>query len=330
MKLASITTSGLAFALLVAGAVFAQPTSPLPEKEIIREEQQPARKVVVVTGARFSYKLVEKWIDEYNQVNPHVQIIVESRGSADPLKYDILAEVYTHDEALKNTRQYIHVGRYAVLPVANSASSFARIYGEKGLNADLIKQIFFHDIFSDKSKNKTIGTPYTVYTRLQKAGVPTIFSKHFGYHQDDIKGISIAGADAHLLKAIVRDSSGVTYLPLPLIYDEKTRKPVEGLAVLPVDLNGNKKVSEDEKFYETVDRVIEALETRDPARINNIPIDYLHLSVDKTSASAEAIDFLKWVNAHGQEYLHTFGYLSPEARHSEKEKFDAFASDHGR
>ena len=331
MKLASITTSGLAFALLAAGAVFAQSgTSPVAEKKNIQEEQQPARKIVVVTGARFSYKLVEKWIDEYNQVNPHVQIIVESRGSADPLKYDILAEVYEHDEALKNARQYIHVGRYAVLPVANSASSFARIYGEKGLNADLIKQIFFHDIFSDKSKNKTIGTPYTVYTRLQKAGVPAIFSKHFGFHQEDIKGTSIAGADAHLLKAIVRDSLGVTYLPLPLIYDEKTRKPVEGLAVLPVDLNGNKKVSEDEKFYETVDRVIEALDTRDPGRINNIPIDYLHLSVDKTSASAEAIDFLKWVNEHGHEHLRTFGYLRPEARPTEKEKFNEFASEHGR
>jgi phosphate transport system substrate-binding protein len=311
--------------------VFAQSGISLTaEKKTIQEEQQPAREIVVVTGARFSYKLVEKWIDAYNKVNPHVQIIVESRGSADPLKYDILAEVYEHDEALKNTREYIHVGRYAVLPVANSASSFAATYGQKGLNADLIKQIFFHDIFSDKSKNKTIEAPYTVYTRLQKAGVPSIFSEYFGYRQEDIKGTSIAGADAHLLKAIVRDSSGVTYLPLPLIYDEKTRKPVAGLTVLPVDLNGNKKVSDDERFYETVDRVIEALDTRDPGKINNIPIDYLHLSVDKSGASAEAIDFLKWVNEHGHEHLHTFGYLRPEARPSEKEKFNEFAAEHGR
>lgn len=331
MKLKTITTYSLAFALLSAGSVFAQSgTSLVGEKENIQEEQQPARKIVVVTGARFSYKLVEKWIDEYNKVNPHVQIIIESRGSADPLKYDILAEVYAPDDEIKKTREYVHVGRYAVLPVANSASSFAGTYGEKGLNADLIKQIFFHDIFSDKSKNKALETPYTVYTRLQKAGVPTIFSEYFGYHQEDIKGTSIAGADAHLLKAIVRDSSGVTYLPLPLIYDEKTRKPVEGLAVLPVDLNGNKKVSDDEKFYETIDSVIEALDTRDPGKINNIPIDYLHLSVDKTRASAEAIDFLKWVNEHGHEHLRTFGYLRPEARPSEKEKFNEFASEHGR
>jgi ABC-type phosphate transport system substrate-binding protein len=36
------------------------------------------QKVIVITGARFSYKLVEKWIDDYNKVNPNVQIIVES------------------------------------------------------------------------------------------------------------------------------------------------------------------------------------------------------------------------------------------------------------
>jgi ABC-type phosphate transport system substrate-binding protein len=331
MKLKSITTYGLSLALLSAASGFAQSGSTPPEQtKIIQGEQPSTQKVVVVTGARFSYKLVEKWIDDYNKVNPHVQIIVESRGFADPLKYDILAEVYEHDDELKNTREYIHVGRYAVLPVANSASSFANIYGERGLNADLIKQIFFHDIFTERSKNKTIDAPYTVYTRLQKAGVPAIFSAYFGHQQKDLKGTSIAGADAHLLKAVLRDSTGVTYLPLPLIYDEETRRPVEGLAVLPVDLNGNKKITEDERFYDTIDRVLQVFDAQAPGKINNIPIDYLHLSVDKTRASAEAIDFLKWVNENGQEYLHKFGYLKPEARYSEKEKFNEFASAQGR
>src|SRR5690606_35893277 len=183
-------------------------------------------KVVVITGARFTYDLVEKWIDEYNKVNPQVQIIVESRGTADPLNYDILAEVNVPDEATRQSRQYVYVARYAVLPVANSASAFAAYYADKGLTADLIKQVFFQDIFSDKSKQKAIATPYTVYTRLQKAGIPAVFSKHFGYEQKDLKGVAIAGADAHLVKALLRDSTGVTYLPLPLIYDQTTRKPV--------------------------------------------------------------------------------------------------------
>lgn len=332
MILSRINTLAIAFLLATTTSIFGQSDTP-KASEGIRSgvaPDSPPQKVVVVTGARFSYKLVEKWIDEYNKVNPHVQIIVESRGSADPLQYDILAEVYEHEAEIKKGREYINVGRYAILPVANGASTFAGIYQEKGLNTDLMNQIFFHDIFSDTEKRKPIQTPYTVYTRLQKAGVPVVFSKYFGHEQKDLKGTSIAGADAHLLRALLRDSTGVTYLPLPLIYDEHTRKPVEGLAVLPVDLNGNKKVNDEEKFYDTIDRVVEKLEAEDPGKINNIPVEYLHLSVDKEQASDEAIDFLKWVNEHGQVHLHAFGYLKPEAKHFEKEKFNEFASSHGR
>jgi hypothetical protein len=56
----------------------------------------------------------------------------------------------------------------------------------------------------------------------------------------------------------------------------------------------------------------------------------LHLSIDKQNASAEAIAFLKWVNENGQDDLNKFGYLKPEANRFEKEKFNEFASKHGK
>jgi phosphate transport system substrate-binding protein len=286
----------------------------------------PSPKIVVVTGNRFSYKLVQQWIDDYNKIQPDVQIIIEARGSTDPAKFQILAEVYPQEEAIKKNREYINVGRYAVLPVATSNSAFANYFSEKGLNEALIKQIFFRDIYADKANQENIDAPYTVYTRLQKAGVPYVFTKHFGYEQKDIKGTTIAGADEHLVKALLRDPNGVTYLPLTLIYDQQTRKPINGLTVIPVDLNGNGKVNGEEKFYTGLDATIEQLEAKQPGEIKNIPIEYLHLSVDKQTASPEAIEFLKWVNENGQRYLHEFGYLLPEAKYFEKEKFEEFAS----
>lgn len=291
--------------------------------------KDPSQKVVVVTGVRFSYKLVEKWIDEYSKVNPSVQIVVEARGSNDPAKYDILAEIYEHPSDIKDTRAYVTVGRYAVFPVANTSSSFAKVYAQEGLTKQHIVQLFFHDIFADKEKEKTIKAPYTVYTRLQKAGVPMVFSKYFGYEQKDIKGNGIAGADTHLVKALLRDSTGITYCATPVIF-QTNGKLVDGLTVIPVDLNGNGKISDDEKFANEFDKVIEKLENAEPGTIKNIPIDYLHLSIDKENASAEAIDFLKWVNEHGQKDLHAFGFLLPEPKKVQKEKFNDFASKKGR
>lgn len=334
MKIYRQISLGLAFLSLTAG-LYAQSSQRVAEEKKNESNKvlqhgapggtSPRQKVVVVTGARFSYPLVQKWIDDYNTVNPNVQIIIESRGSTDPAQYDILAEVYEHDEAIKKDREYLNVARYAILPVANSQSAFAKTYGDKGLNEELIKQIFFDDLYADKEEQKKIKAPYTIYTRLQKAGVPMVFTEYFGFEQKDIAGKAIAGADEHLLKALLRDSTGVTYLPLALIYDRDSKKPVDGVTVLPVDLNGNGRISDDEKFYGTLRDVIPRLEEEKAKDIQNIPIEYLHLSVDKRKASPEAIAFIRWVIANGQKDLRDFGYLKPEPDRFEKEKF-AFAS----
>jgi phosphate transport system substrate-binding protein len=283
-------------------------------------------KVVIVTGTRFAYPLVQKWIDDYNAIKPEAQIVIEARGSNDPLAYDILIEAYDQDEEIKKNREYLHIARYAILPVANSKSEFAKVYSDKGLNKDLINQLFFHDIYADKEKEQKIKAPYTIYTRLQKAGAPIVFTKYFGYEQKDIKGKAIAGSDEHLFKTILRDTTGVTYLPLTLIYDHSTGKPAQGITVLPVDLNGNGKVNDEEKFYENLSSVIEKLENENLKEIKNIPIEYIHLSVDKNNVNPAAIEFLKWVAQNGQEDLHNFGYLKPESDRFEKEKFEEFAS----
>jgi phosphate transport system substrate-binding protein len=321
MRTSHLILIGLFFGT-TATAIAQSPT----EKTVTAEASNP--KVVVITGNRFSYKLIQQWIDDYNKVKPDVQLIIEARGSNDPAKYQILAEVYPQEESFKQNREYINVARYAVLPVANSNSGFAKLYADKGLDRDLIRQIYFNDIYADKENQKKVKAAYTVYTRMQKAGVPFVFAKYFDYQQKDITGNAIAGADEHLVKAVLRDSTGITYLPLPLIYELSTKTPIAGLTVLPVDINGNGRINDEEKFYTTLESVITKLEQLGPTGIKNIPVEYLHLSIDKKTASAEAVDFLQWVNENGQRYLHDFGYLLPEPKHYVKATFDEFVSKH--
>jgi len=276
--------------------------------------------VVAITGVRFAYPLVQQWIEEYNKIHSDVQIIIESRGTNDPTKYDILIEAYETNLETKKSREYVYVARYAILLIANSHSAFAKVYSAKGLNRALIRQLFFHDIFSDKNENVSVKEAYTVYTRLQKSGAPTTFSQYFGYKQKDLKGKSIAGSDEHLLKAVLRDSAGLSYLPLNLLFDQKTGKPVEGITVLPVDLNGNGKVSDDEKFYNNLSVFIQRIEEKNQKEVVNVPMEYLNFSVDKNDPSPEAIAFLQWIIEHGQNDLHVFGFLKPEPARLEKEK----------
>ncbi len=278
---------------------------------------QSTPKIVRVTGVRFAYPIIESWIEQYSKVNPDVQVVIEYRGSQDPSQYDILVEAYEQPEAVKNERDYFYVGRYAILPVANSRSEFARTYVVKGLTNQTIKQIFFHDIYSDKDKEEDIKVPFTTYTRLQRAGSPMVFAKYFKYEQKDIKGKGIAGSDEHLLKAVLRDSTGVSYLPTPMIY-ESNGAPVTGLTPIPVDLNGNDRVSDDEKIFGNRSILFQRFAAANP--INNVPVEHIHLSTNKKTASPEASAFIQWVLNKGLGNLEAFGYLAPLSHPTSKNK----------
>jgi phosphate transport system substrate-binding protein len=284
--------------------------------------------VVRITGVRFSYPIVQHWIDRFNKTYPDIQVIIESRGTSDPSQSDILVEAYEQPESIRQEREYVYIARYAVLPIASSRSSFARTYGERGLNRELITQIFFYDPYADKDAMQDVKAPYTVYTRLQKAGVPIAFSNYFGYEQKDIKGKSIAGSDEHLIKALLRDTTGISYSPVPNIYDHITQRPLDGISVIPVDLNANKKVSDDERFYDNLSVVTRRFESNAASEMNNVPIADLHFSVNSKNASNEAITFLRWLIDESESDLHVYGYLKPEPGKKDKAKFEQFAAKH--
>ena len=285
--------------------------------------QETNQNKVVITGVRFAYPLVDKWIKQYTAENPKALITIETRTITDPEKYDLLIEAYDQDMSVKDTREYISIGRYALLPVANATSAFAKEYAEKGLVEKTYKQIFFHDIYAEKDNSITV--PFTVYTRLQKAGAPLTFAKYFGYEQQQIKGKTIAGADEHLIKALLKDDTGITYTVPGLAYDLITRKPSAGLTIIPVDLDGNGKVSKEEKQLESLDQYLEKLET---GQVKNVPIEYIHFSIAKNNSNPEARKFLLWVAGHADADLHQYGYLKPEAKRLqiEKDKLQSFSA----
>src|SRR4051812_7507204 len=99
------------FLVLMASSVFAQPVK---------------EKKVIITGVRFAYPLVEKWITEYKKTNPSTDIVIESRNVTDPANYDLLIEAYEPEKEVKEDREYLYIGRYALLPIGNASSSFAR------------------------------------------------------------------------------------------------------------------------------------------------------------------------------------------------------------
>jgi phosphate transport system substrate-binding protein len=130
-----------------------------------------------------------------------------------------------------------------------------------------------------------------------------------GKKQEDLLGLGVNG-DPGIADAIRRNKNGIGYNNLNFVFDMNTRKPYEGIDVVPLDLNGNGKIDPEENFYGSLDSVMDAIQKgiypSPPAR------DLYLVAAGKPGKVVLA--FLNWVLTDGQKYLSEAGYVpvSPE------------------
>jgi phosphate transport system substrate-binding protein len=285
-------------------------------------QTKPSEKVLI-SGTKFTYPLVEKWIGEFKQAHPEVEIALLPKGSTEKATLAINAYKIPKEQ-LKENFDYINISRYALLPITNAHNPLNEDYLKKGLKESDVKSIFFEnpdDLVSEQknSKSKKNAFAPTIYTREQKSCAPITFANHFGFNQEDIQGKGITGDDKFLIQAVKKDSSGITYNNLGFIYDLNSRKVIDGISVIPFDLNENGKLETDENFYGSLDDVIKNLEN---SKTSVIPVEYVTMSFPKETVvqNAAAKLFLDYILSQGQQHNHQFGFLNLEEQHLAKQK----------
>lgn len=282
---------------------------------------------VIITGSRFTYPLVNKWIEEFKKANPTVQFHLIPRGTpnVDSANFIINAHELSPEE-IRSGYKVVNIARYTLLPVANAKNPLVPKFQKEGIEEKDLKTLFFKkydplshlDEAKEKEKNKNKYQP-TLYTREQKACAPTTFARNFGFEQADILGKPIAGDDNHLILAVQKDTNGITYNNLGFIYDRTTRKVQKKLEVIPLDLNGNGKLDSDEKFYDTLDQVIEAAEKNANPELATGYINISYPSDHKENYKNLSL-FLTWVLNDGQKFNHEFGFLNLQEEILSKQK----------
>lgn len=293
--------------------------------------QKPENGKVIITGSRFTYPLVEKWIAEFKKEYPDVPFRIIARGGLNVDSANLIINAHKlHPEEIKGGNYVVNIGRYALLPVANAKNPLVKEWQKKGLKEKQLKKLFFkkYDPFASeeetKEKDKDAYKP-VIYTRAQKACAPITFASNYGFVQDDIVGKPIGGDDKHLILAIEKDTNGLTYGNLNLIYDVATRLPKEKLAVAPIDLNGNGKLDEEEaSAYANLDNLIARLEK---GKTSEIPVEYINISypAQVIESNRNISLFLDWVLTKGQKFNHELGFLDfePEVLAKQREILNA-------
>lgn len=274
--------------------------------------QQKDTGIVKLRGTRLTYPLVKKWISEFNKEYPGIAVLIAQKSPADSIDFSVAAYGLTEKD-YENNRVGVAVTRYVQLPVANSKRPGLAALQAKGFTDSDFNSLYF----SNTNRFSASNAPITLYTREKPACAAITFAKHFGNDAKELKGVGVKGDDQDLASAVKEDVNGISFNNLGFIYDVKTRKIIDGLAVVPLDLNENGKVDKNEQVYETLDNVISYIEKTNHPKFVTERVNFIF---SKASANQAAGIFLSWVLTKGQAFNHGLGFLSLEEKTISEQK----------
>ncbi len=259
--------------------------------------------VIKITGTKFPFEIMQQWIDVYSKTYPAIHFELSKAIPSDSADLMIAAHGFRQGE-LKDNEVAIAINRYAQLPIANSNRSDLKTLQQKGFTQQDLKNIYFN---AQQNKTDGLNEPVTIYRRDKNVCASRSFSENVTGKQLDVAGELVNGDDRALSNAVKNDVNGISYNNLGLIYNIKTRKVADSIAVIPIDLNENGKIDTDENIYATLDNVLDFLST---STNNNIPQDNVNIVFNKNTISKNALNFLSWIITQGQQYNRSYGFLN--------------------
>jgi len=270
---------------------------------------------IAISGAWALYPMTVKWAEEFQKIYPKVKIDIAAggagKGVADALAGIVDIGMVSRDiypAEVEKGAWWVSVTKDAVVPTVNESNPALKELLVRG-----VKREFFLGIWiEDKIKNwgEVIGRemPHLihVYTRSDACGAAETWAQYLGKKQEDLLGVGVYG-DPGLVEAVKKDTLGIGFNNINYVYDAKTKKPVGGIKVLPIDLNGNGQIDKDENFYNDRDEVTKAIAT---GLYPSPPARNLHFVSQGKPKKEVVTEFIKWVLTDGQKYVPESGYIN--------------------
>lgn len=273
---------------------------------------------VNISGAFALYPMCLLWAEEFQEANPGVTVNISGGGAGKGMT-DALNDMVDFGMISREIKQaeidkgawFIAVARDAVVPTINPGNPVYPEVLKRGLTREQLYKIFisgeikrWNQLYPDfpAAPDEAIS----VYTRSDACGAAETFAAYLGGHQDNLKGIGVNG-DPGMASTVQKDLYGIGYNNLGFAYDLKTRKPIEGLGILPLDINADGKVDASEQFYSDLDSLSDAIgHNRYPAP----PARNLYLSSKGVPKNPAAKAFARYILTKGQSHVKVGGYVA--------------------
>ncbi len=283
---------------------------------------------ISISGAFALYPIVVLWAEDFKKENPNVRFNISAGGAGKGIT-DVLMNMVDiglvsrdlHPKEIEKGAFPIYVAKDAVLGTFNATNPNFDLIQERGLTQKELAALFVekkYKTWKDIDPRFT-ADPISVYVRSDAAGAAETWAKYFDQRQEDLKGVGIFG-DPGLAQAIKDNRYAIGFNNINYVYDLKTLKTTDKLAVIPIDINENGKIDEEEKFYATLNDLTDAVATD---KYPSPPARELMFVIKKGNNSKLLNEFIRFVLAKEQQgYLLENGYvpLNTEQQTQELEK----------
>jgi phosphate transport system substrate-binding protein len=296
--------------VMVIGLVF--PAAQAQEKQ---QKGDTLEGTITLSGAWALYPMVVRWAEEFQRIHPRVKIDIGAGGAGKGMA-DCLAEVVDigmvsreiYPEEIKKGAWWVSVTKDAVVPTVNADNPALPELLARGVTMDVCRRIWISGEISTWGgiTGSDAGQILRVYTRSDACGAAQTWADYMGGTQEDLLGVGVYG-DPGLAEAVRKDILGIGYNNINYVYDAKTKKQVNGIRVLPLDIDGDGRIAEDEAFYEDRDAVVQAIAI---GKFPSPPARDLHFVCHGRPTREIVCEFMKWVLTDGQQYVPESGYIN--------------------
>ena len=268
-----------------------------------------------LSGAWALYPLAVRWQEEFQKSHPGVSVDVQAGGAGKGIA-DALAGVVDIGMVSReiNPAEFekgavaLAVAKDAVVATVSRKNPFLAEILKKGLRKESLAGIWMRK--SAAAWEGLLGlsgkTPIHIFTRSDACGAAETWAAYLGGHQEDLGGVGVYG-DPGLAEAVRRDPLAVGFNNVNFAYDAKTLKPVAGLEICPIDLDGNGLVDPGEAIYATRDDLVRAIAA---GVYPSPPARDLYFVIKGQPALPLLAEFLEWVLTEGQKYVAEMGYIA--------------------
>lgn len=222
---------------------------------------------VSLSGAFALYPLAVRWAHDFTELHPDVRVEVNAggagKGITDALTgmvdFGMLSRELGEAERQMGAVPFV-VAKDAVVPTVSAANPFHDELMRRGLSQAIAREVWLGqgDITWGRILGNDVAERAVVFTRSDACGAAETWAAWVGALQEDLRGEGLNG-DPSVAAAVAKEKDAIGFNNMGFVYDMKTRRPISGISVLPIDINGNGQIDPDEDFYSTCDSLASAI-----------------------------------------------------------------------